>query len=44
MLIHTGKLVVTETGAAPVSWGELFRNKTTWFMMGSAWNSENKPR
>ncbi|EBZ0491406.1 MFS transporter [Salmonella enterica subsp. enterica serovar Infantis] len=33
MLIHTGKLVVTETGAAPVSWGELFRNKTTWFMI-----------
>ncbi|EGI5923381.1 MFS transporter [Salmonella enterica subsp. enterica serovar Colindale] len=33
MLIHTGKMVVTETGAAPVSWGELFRNKTTWFMI-----------
>ncbi|EAA5258743.1 MFS transporter [Salmonella enterica subsp. enterica] len=33
MLIHTGKMVVTETGAAPVSWGELFRNKTTWSMI-----------
>ncbi len=33
MLIHTGKVVMAEADKPQVSWGELFRNKTTWFMI-----------
>lgn len=33
MLIHTGKVIRPDGEQPKVSWGELFRRKTTWFMI-----------